>query len=474
MCKPVENPNFKVHNWLKWVKIKAKCTFATMKPTSLIPINDFDYELPSDRIAFSPLPNREESKLLVWDQAIVAESNYHSIDQFIPSTSCLFFNNSKVIAARILFEKKSNAIDKNESLLNVVDENNTLIHKTTNNHSQAPDISKSIIEIFCLEPTPAFNPVHNAMQAQGKVQWVCLVGSAKKWKEEFLEKEIFMNDKIIHFKAKKIKQIEGKFEIEFTWNDKQINFSEILQSIGQIPLPPYIEREANEWDAERYQTTYASVEGSVAAPTAGLHFSESLLQKIKSKGIEEKFITLHVGAGTFMPVKTENINEHVMHAEFVDVTKQTVQFLAETDQNIIAVGTTSLRTIESLYWLGLKLMQATIQPNAIELLQWDAYQLKEEGHSKKEVLLFLLNWMQDHQLNQLIFKTQLMVIPGYQFKITHGLITNFHQPKSTLLLIIAAITGDHWKFIYQHAITHKYRFLSYGDGCFFKFPNLKK
>lgn len=418
-----------------------------MEQPILIPINDFDYELPLDRIAFSPLLKRDESKLLIWKQNIVAESTYASIEQFIPQQSCLFFNNSKVIAARILFEKKSNSINHNAT---------------------------SFIEIFCLEPTLAFSPVNIAMQAQGKVQWTCLVGSAKKWKEEFLEKEIYWNDSILHFKAKKIKQGDGKFEIEFTWDKNQVSFSEILQSIGQIPLPPYIEREANESDKERYQTTYATQEGSVAAPTAGLHFSEPLLQKIKDKGIDEKFITLHVGAGTFMPVKTENINEHVMHAEFVDVTKLTIAYLAETNNSVIAVGTTTLRTIESLYWLGLKLMQSPMNPNAIELLQWDAYQLKNENLSKKEVLHFLLQWMENNQLEQLIFKTQLMIVPGYRFQIIHGLITNFHQPKSTLLLIIAAITGDDWKNIYQHAIENGYRFLSYGDGCFFKFPTLKE
>jgi len=418
-----------------------------MEQSFLIPINDFDYELPSDRIAFSPLSKRDESKLLVWNQNIVAESTYASIDQFIPHQSCLFFNNSKVIAARILFEKKSNTLQNN---------------------------SISFIEIFCLEPTLAFSPVNIAMQAKGKVQWTCLVGSAKKWKEEFLEKEIYWNDSILHFKAKKIKQGDGKFEIEFTWDNNQVTFSEILHSIGQIPLPPYIEREANETDKERYQTTYATQEGSVAAPTAGLHFSEPLLQKIKDKGIDEKFITLHVGAGTFMPVKTENIKEHVMHAEFVDVTKETIAYLAETNNNIIAVGTTTLRTIESLYWLGLKMMQSPVHPNAIELLQWDAYQLKNENLSKKEVLHFLLQWMENNQLEQLIFKTQLMIVPGYHFQLIQGLITNFHQPKSTLLLIIAAITGDEWKNIYQHAIENKYRFLSYGDGCFFKFPTLKE
>ncbi len=418
-----------------------------MEQPILIPINDFDYELPLDRIAFSPLLKRDESKLLIWNQNIVAESTYATIDQFIPQQSSLFFNNSKVIAARILFEKKSNSINNNAT---------------------------SFIEIFCLEPTLAFSPVNIAMQAQGKVQWTCLVGSAKKWKEEFLEKKIYWNDHILHFKAKKIKQDNGKFEIEFTWDNNQVSFSEILQSIGRIPLPPYIEREANESDKERYQTTYATQEGSVAAPTAGLHFSEPLLQKIKDKGIDEKFITLHVGAGTFMPVKTENINEHVMHAEFVDVTKLTIAYLAETNNSIIAVGTTTLRTIESLYWLGLKLMQSPMNPNAIELLQWDAYQLKNENLSKKEVLHFLLQWMENNQLEQLIFKTQLMIVPGYRFQLIQGLITNFHQPKSTLLLIIAAITGDQWKNIYQHAIENKYRFLSYGDGCFFKFPTLKE
>lgn len=443
----MENPVFLVHNWLKWHKTNAKCTFAPMEQPFLIPIIDFDYELPPDRIAYSPLLKRDDSKLLIWDQHLIVDSRYFSIDQFIPQPSSLFFNNSKVIAARILFEKKSNS---------------------TNNNST------SFIEIFCLEPTLEYSPVNIAMQAKGKVQWTCLVGSAKKWKEEFLEKEIYWNDHVLHFKAKKIKQDDGKFEIEFTWDNNHVSFSEILQSIGQIPLPPYIERAVNASDKERYQTTYATQEGSVAAPTAGLHFSESLLQRIKDKGIDEKFITLHVGAGTFMPVKTENINEHVMHAEFVDVSKETISYLAETNNNIIAVGTTTLRTIESLYWLGLKIRKSPVNSTAIELLQWDAYQLNNENMSKKEALQFLLQWMEEKQLEQLIFKTQLMIVPGYRFQIIQGLITNFHQPKSTLLLIIAAITGDDWKNIYQHAIENNYRFLSYGDGCFFKFATLKE
>lgn len=411
----------------------------------------FDYELPDERIAYTPAGKRSDSKLLVWDQSIIAESQYKEIANFIPNNHCLFFNNSKVIAARILFDKTPNA---------------NLLSDTI--PAEEPTSRQNKIEIFCLEPTAAFTPVQLAMQATNKVQWKCLVGGAKKWKAPFLEKKLQYDNSTIHLVAKKIAQEEGHFIIEFSWDHPSVVFSEIIALVGQIPLPPYIQRAANETDKDRYQTTYAIAEGSVAAPTAGLHFDEVVFKTLAAKGIDNKFITLHVGAGTFMPIKVDDFHDHLMHAEFIDVTIETIEYLATTSNKIIAVGTTSLRTLESLYWLAIKIKHTpTMDPNELNLLQWDAYTLDAAKTSVQEAMLFLKNWMVQQQLSALIATTQLMIKPGYTFKICQGLITNFHQPKSTLLLIIAAITGDQWKGIYQHALDHEYRFLSYGDGCLF-------
>jgi S-adenosylmethionine:tRNA ribosyltransferase-isomerase len=421
---------------------------------------DFDYDLPDERIAYTPAAIRSDSKILVWDQTIIAEGQYKDIANYIPVGHSLFFNNSKVIAARILFDK-SNDLNDLERISSVDPE------KMTDQNSST-DSRQNKIEIFCLEPTAAYTPVQLAMQANNKVQWKCLVGGAKKWKIPLLQKELIYNNTTIQLFANKIAQEDGHFIIEFSWDHPTIIFSEIIALVGQIPLPPYIQRAANETDKDRYQTTYATTEGSVAAPTAGLHFDEHVFNALSAKGIENKFITLHVGAGTFMPVKVDDFHDHLMHAEFIDVDLQTIEYLATTSDNIIAVGTTSLRTLESLYWLAIKIKQQTnIDINEIKLLQWDAYTLEGKNTSINETMQFLKEWMVQKKLNTLIATTQLMVKPGYQFKICKGLITNFHQPKSTLLLIIAAIAGDQWKKVYQHALANQYRFLSYGDGCLF-------
>jgi S-adenosylmethionine:tRNA ribosyltransferase-isomerase len=462
-----------------------------MKPPISLPIQDFDYDLPDQSIAYTPATNRSDSKLLVWDKQIIAESTYNHIAKFIPEKAALFFNNSKVIAARIHFHKANN----------------------------------SKIEIFCLEPSAAYQPISMAMQATQKVEWICLVGGAKKWKEDFLEKEFeiiqtsingknLAKDKLaennnnnnngvtIKVRAKKIKSLDGKFLIEFSWDNDSISFSEIIEHIGSIPLPPYIQRATTEEDKDRYQTTYAKEEGSVAAPTAGLHFNDAIFKTLDEKKCSTHFISLHVGAGTFMPVKTDNITDHEMHAEVFEITSTTLTDLIDIAKQkelnpaqytpVIAVGTTTLRTLETLYWLGVKLIH---NPNLYEnkdlhLVQWDAYVTSNESNYEtnsgssnntnrdhtidtktsitvNDALSKLLNWMQSHQMHSLVTSTQLMIVPGYSFKIANGLVTNFHQPKSTLLLIIAAITGDKWKNIYQHAIDNQYRFLSYGDGCFF-------
>jgi S-adenosylmethionine:tRNA ribosyltransferase-isomerase len=445
-----------------------------------LPIEDYNYDLPEQSIAYTPAANRSDSKLIVWNNKIVAETTYHHIASFIPEKAALYFNNSKVIAARIHFQKANN----------------------------------SIIEIFCLEPSKDYQPISIAMQATQKVEWICLVGGAKKWKEDFLEKEFELispsksgKDKLaanyhndnnnnnnykrvaIKVRAKKIKSIDGKFLIEFSWENDTVSFSEIIEQIGSIPLPPYIQRTTTKEDKERYQTTYAKEEGSVAAPTAGLHFTNAIFDTLTQKNCSTHFISLHVGAGTFMPVKTENITDHEMHAEVFEINTATLTHLIAIAKQkelnpaqytpVIAVGTTTLRTLETLYWLGVKLINnEKLQENKdLHLMQWDAYDAFSESDNAtknakpsitvKDAIGTLLGWMQSHQMTTLITSTQLMIVPGYNFKIANGLVTNFHQPKSTLLLIIAAITGDDWKNIYQHAIENQYRFLSYGDGCFF-------
>jgi S-adenosylmethionine:tRNA ribosyltransferase-isomerase len=415
-------------------------------------IQDFDYLLPDEKIAYSPAANRADSKLLVWDQAIIAESKYASIAEFIPSNATLLFNNSKVIAARILFDKIN--IENQDALK-----------------------SSSTIEIFCLEPTEKYTPVVLAMQATQKVEWNCLVGGAKKWKEDILTKKVQINNEAILFTAKKIKNEEGKFVIEFSWDHASLTFSEILNAIGNIPLPPYIQRKASEEDKDRYQTTYAIEEGSVAAPTAGLHFSKEVFETLSNKNINQKYLTLHVGAGTFMPVKSDTIDAHNMHAEFIEVDNSLIQFFANNNSPIIAVGTTSLRSIESTYWMGVKTFLYknkfgnNISNSDLHLGQWEAYELAAQNVSVTDAMNALLNWLKENNCNKLIAKTQLMVKPGYTFKICDALITNFHQPKSTLLLIIAAITGEKWKTVYQHALENDYRFLSYGDGSLFWIHN---
>lgn len=418
-----------------------------MKPSYAI--DDFDYPLLPAQIAFTPAVGRSASKLLVWDGEIQAESTYAHIANFIPANATLFFNNSKVIAARILFEKFNSAADSKQSA----------------------------IEIFCLEPSEKYTPVLLAMQAKEKVEWICLVGGAKKWKEAILTKEIIINQKTVLISARKIKQEAGKFTIEFSWNATELVFSEILNNVGQIPLPPYIQRSANEEDKDRYQTTYAVEEGSVAAPTAGLHFNQQIFDRLQQKGIHQQFVTLHVGAGTFMPVKAATIDAHDMHAEFIEVNLDIIEDLfykiCEIKNPIIAVGTTSLRTLETLYWLGVKAIvydqqkNKVIQLSDLHLAQWEAYELLDLSIPVQDALKTLINLLHTHHCTRLITKTQLIITPSYSFKICDALVTNFHQPKSTLLLLIAAITGDKWREIYMHALDNQYRFLSYGDGCLF-------
>lgn len=394
-----------------------------------ISIQDYTYTLPEERIARYPLPQRDASKLLLYRNGEISEDIYKNLPAHLPADSLLVFNNTKVVEARLLFQKPTGGV----------------------------------IEIFCLEPHAQYADITTAMLQKGKVLWHCLVGGASKWKPgQVLKKEITGADSIITLQARYTEKLPGSFVIELKWEPAHLSFAELLHHAGAVPLPPYIKRAAEESDKERYQTVYAHTDGSVAAPTAGLHFTEQIFADLKSKNIQIEFVTLHVGAGTFKPVKSDTMEGHDMHAEWIDVSATFIEQLIESLQkNIIAVGTTSLRTIESLYWLGRKPERNS---GVLTLHQWEPYEMTDKNITTQEALSQLLSWMKKNKLTRLIAKTQLLIAPGYDFKIVKGLITNFHQPQSTLLLLVAALTGSDWKKIYDYALEHNFRFLSYGDG----------
>jgi len=398
-----------------------------------IPIADFIYQLPEEKIAKYPLQPRDGSKLLVYENGNISETVFKSIADYLPENTFLIFNNTKVVEARILFEKNTG----------------------------------SIIEIFCLEPSEIYSDITAAMLQQNKVQWKCLVGGAKKWKEKILIKNINYNNAVLELSAKIIEKKNDYFLIEFNWNTN-ISFAEVLHAAGIIPLPPYLNRKAEVIDAITYQTIYAKYDGSVAAPTAGLHFTEDVFNSLHKKNISINNITLHVGAGTFMPVKSETIEGHEMHSEFIDVTIYFIQQLLNAlkqKQKIICVGTTSVRTIETLYWTGVKIENGKWKKENVEtaVTQWDAYEMNT-SLTAKQSLQKLIDWMQQNNMQQLITKTQIIITPYYQLKIVDGIITNFHQPQSTLLLLISAFVGNNWKKIYNYALANNFRFLSYGDS----------
>ncbi len=409
-----------------------------------ISVKDYTYDLPEQKIASYPLTERDGSKLLLYKNGNISEDIYRNIDNHIPGNSLLIFNDTRVIEARLLFQKPTGGI----------------------------------IEIFCLEPHEQYPDISHAMATKGAVLWKCLVGGASKWKKgQVLEKKINHRENEITLQAVYKEKRTDHFIIRLSWSPAALSFAELLHYAGAIPLPPYIKRDANAADAERYQTTYARHDGSVAAPTAGLHFTQRVFEKLQTKNIRTDFITLHVGAGTFKPVKTETIGEHTMHAEFLDVSIDTVKnILQHLDEGIIAVGTTSLRTIESLYWMGAQLTTTnethTIagEQAALEISQWEPYDERINGLSPASALQSLLSWMTHHKMKRLIAKTQILIAPGYEPKIARGLITNFHQPGSTLLLLVAALIGNDWKKVYDFALQNKYRFLSYGDGCLIWIP----
>lgn len=395
-----------------------------------IRIQDYSYELPQERIAQFPLEKRHESRLLIWENQEIHESTYADIANHLPERTTLVFNNTKVIEARILFQKETGGI----------------------------------IELFCLEPGSDYSDISIALQQTKNVIWHCMVGGASKWKAKT---ELVKRLNHYSLTAIMLEKRTDYFVIQFTWNEASKTFADVLHEAGVIPLPPYMHRQAEEKDKQRYQTVYAKEEGSVAAPTAGLHFTEEVFQTFLEKGIQRLEVTLHVGAGTFKPVKSERMEEHDMHAEYMDVSIETLENILAAFPRLVAVGTTSLRTLESLYLMGMKCLHIPdISLSDLEIKQWDAYQLKQENVSTEDALKALIAWMKRNQINRLICKTQLLIAPPYRVKMVQGLITNFHQPQSTLLLLVASLVGkEHWRTIYNYALDHPFRFLSYGDGC---------
>lgn len=392
-------------------------------------IQDYTYELPTERIAQYPLPERDSSKLLIYDNRNISEDIFSNIPAIIPQNALLIFNDTKVINARLKF-KSPNGKD---------------------------------IEIFTLEPFVETELV-SALNQKGSARWLCLVGNIKAWKSGKLESVITKNGKVYHLFAELLSKEAEAFVISLEWQPENQTFAEILDLFGVIPLPPYMKRESIKEDRITYQTVYAETEGSVAAPTAGLHFTEKVLDELKNRNIKTGFVTLHVGAGTFKPVKSENISDHEMHSESIYVEFSLLENIAKNlgKNKIIAVGTTSMRTIESVYWFGVQLLQGRHSGNEILISQWEPYENKQE--KPIEAIRAVINYMKQNNLKYIFGKTNIIIVPGYEFKIFSGLITNFHQPSSTLLLLIAAFIGNDWKVLYDYALKNDFRFLSYGDS----------
>ena len=382
-----------------------------------IKISEFDYELPDERIALYPVEPRDSSKLLRLQGDKIGHNHFNELPGLLPTESMLVFNQTKVIEARLKIQKESGAQ----------------------------------IEIFLLEPTFPFSAVIRTMGVSGKVHWKCMVGNKKRWKPE----------DVIVFNNISFSWIDRENDIIcIEWTDSRL-FAEILAEIGNMPIPPYIKRSATEKDREVYQTVYANEEGSVAAPTAGLHFTENVLNDLENKGFAKEFTTLHVGAGTFKPVSADNALEHEMHAEKMFFSRQNIVHIMQHNGPIIPVGTTAMRSLESLYWFGVGLLQNRISEFSIS--QYFPYE-QEADITKEASLAAVLEYMESHQLENLEGSTSIYIVPGYRFRICKGIITNFHQPKSTLMLLISALIGDKWKQVYKEAMENGYRFLSFGDS----------
>ena len=401
-----------------------------------IKIEAYDYELPPQKIAWYPVNQRDASKLLISTPQGITEATFSQITDFLPSESLLIFNETKVVQARLQFYKASGAR----------------------------------IEIFCLEPLAPFTEIQTAFIQPSPVTWKCLVGNSRRWKEEELKMELSIYGEETMLRVRRQRKHDGYSEVEFWWDKKELSFSEILEAAGEIPLPPYIRREAEEDDKTRYQTVYARHNGSVAAPTAGLHFTKSVLQQLEKAGIQQHHVTLHVGAGTFKPVSSEKIKEHTMHTEQIMVQKATIEALLHRgNKKIIPVGTTTARTLESIYWFGAKLCTGTKVYTQLQVNQWDPYTLQLQEVDNEQSLNAILQFMANKGLETLQGETSLLIGPGYHWHFADALITNFHQPRSTLLLLVSAFIGNRWRTVYDYALANDFRFLSFGDSCLF-FP----
>lgn len=392
-------------------------------------ISQYNYSLPDERIAKYPLQQRDASKLLVYDGQKIGTARFTELPQLLPEGSLLLFNNTRVIHARLLFQKETGAQ----------------------------------IEIFCLSPHHPADYVAN-FQQHHQCSWYCMIGNAKRWKNEPLLMQIPVDDGIVRLKAEKEGMSGSDTMVQFSWDKEGFTFSELLEIAGKLPIPPYLNRPSEAKDDETYQTVYSRSEGSVAAPTAGLHFTPEVMDELRAKGIRTAEVTLHVGAGTFKPVKSETISGHEMHTEFISVPKETVEQLFHHSGKIVVVGTTSMRTVESLYYIGRKLsLNSGMSPHELAVKQWEPYDDTGEI-APKQALQHIIRYLEENGQENLVSSTQLMIAPGYVFHFPDAIITNFHQPQSTLLLLISTFVGDKWRKIYEYALQNDYRFLSYGDS----------
>jgi S-adenosylmethionine:tRNA ribosyltransferase-isomerase len=394
-----------------------------------IQISDYDYELPEERIAQYPVKERDQSKLLLYSKGTVTKDVFCNIDKYLSQESLLVFNNTRVIRARLLFTKNTGAK----------------------------------IEILCLEPVKPVD-YQKSFSSVLPVEWKCIIGNLKKWKQGILSSVVPINGNSLTLHAERIHSEGDYCIVRFNWNNEGLSFGEVIEAAGHIPLPPYVNRKDEESDIIRYQTVYSKIKGSVAAPTAGLHFTDDVLKKITNKGIQTAEITLHVGAGTFQPVKANNISSHEMHCEHFFYSLETLEKILDNKERIIAVGTTSVRTLESIYWLGVRvILNSNIMENDLFIEQWEPYSEKPDI-KVEESLTALINYMKKVKAVMLRSSTSMIIVPGYKFRMIKGMITNFHQPKSTLLLLVSAWVGNDWKKIYNYAFENDFRFLSYGDS----------
>ncbi len=396
-----------------------------------IRISDYNYDLPDERIAKFPIAQRDHSKLLVYKHGEVSDDSFYHLPDYLPEGALMVFNNTKVIQARMHFRKETGAL----------------------------------IEVFLLEPADPTD-YELMFQLTSHCSWLCMIGNLKKWKEGTLKRNFNIKGQPLTLTATRRQMVGNSHWVDLEWNNANVTFAEILEEVGELPIPPYLNRDTEESDKTTYQTVYSKIKGSVAAPTAGLHFTEDVLHAIDEKGIDREEVTLHVGAGTFKPVKSEEIEGHEMHTEYICVRKETLEKLIAHDAKAIAVGTTSVRTLESLYYMGCRLARnPELSESELHIDQWEPYEERAgEEIAPKEALQHLLSWLERHHLPALHSSTQIIIAPGYEYKIVKMLVTNFHQPQSTLLLLVSAFVKGDWHKIYDYALAHDFRFLSYGDS----------